>query len=146
MAAITQMTAWPKGYVVTRTPRHLPSYRSTLLLLFRIYLNIFNKTLQTTKILLCYAFRIAELQRGSTPARRDSCRLSVGFYFVHRGPHHSRCFCQLLGNFLFKAADQNLGLADYRVPKFKEICFKVTSDQGFILKQFPIIPEEGSRN
>ena len=45
MAAITQMTAWPKGYVMTRTPRHLPSYRSTLLLLFRIYLNIFNKTL-----------------------------------------------------------------------------------------------------
>ncbi len=43
MAAITQMSAWPTGYVVTRTPRHPPPYRSTLLLLFRIYLNIFNK-------------------------------------------------------------------------------------------------------
>ncbi len=37
-----------KGYVVTRTPRHLPPYRSTSLLLFRIYLNIFNKTLYKT--------------------------------------------------------------------------------------------------
>ena len=76
--------------------------------------------------------------------RMGSCRLFVGFTASSAALPWPLFLPTLAG--VDTAADQNLGLADYRVPKFKEICFKVTSDQGFILKPFPIIPEEGSRN